>query len=142
MPRTYTVLVPLHHTQLDRSKHKEERKKNSNRGFPCGTGSVKQNTVNYLLKHRQILQFFFSSILHFYSIQMEVTEEIMVVKRKPTSYYYRLYRVNKTQKVKLVFFRITERGCNRGKLFFPSKMPEQINCLEGLNDSGSKQQTI
>lgn len=72
-----------------KSKHKEERKKNSNHGFWWSTRSVKQNTVNYLLKHGQILPFF-SSILHFYSIQMEVTEEIMVVKTKPTSYYYRL----------------------------------------------------
>lgn len=138
---THTVLVPLHHTQLAQSKHKEERKKNSNHGFWWSTRSVKQNTVNYLLKHRQILPFF-SSILHFYSIQMEVTEEIMVVKTKPTSYYYRLYRVNKTQKSKTSFLRITERGYNQGKRFIPSKTPEQVNCFRGDHDSMSKQQTV
>lgn len=41
-PDTHTVLVPLHHTQLAQSKHKEERKKNSNHGFWWSTRSVKQ----------------------------------------------------------------------------------------------------
>lgn len=52
---------------------------------------------------------------------MEVTEEIMVVKIKPTSYYYSLYRVNKIQS-KTTDLRITEKRYNDvGKLFPPHK---------------------
>lgn len=69
---------------------------------------------------------------------MEVTEEIMVVKIKPTSYYYSLYRVNKIQS-KTTDLRITEKRYNDvGKLFPPtkiwtnsSKMSEQVKCLKG-----------